>query len=182
MNDDTKSSAKAFDVTPPTALNSQAATTAPKVIVKSDPMLTKAPSDSPSSSVVADHNPEEPVATEQPVVTVATAEKKVLPISEDVKPESQSPEDTKEENGDKQEETFVSTDAMPDTPSSNDLKNAEKSDTMQQPKIYDTNEYFVPIHETSHTHGFVKGSLIAGFIAAVLVLVAVAVLALNVNK
>ncbi len=43
---------------------------------------------------------------------------------------------------------------------------------MQQPKVFDTNEYFVPIEETVHKHGHVRESLIFGSILAIVVVVA----------
>lgn len=182
MSTDQKKAQKAFDITPPSAQNSQAVVTAPKVLVKKDPMLTFAPVQDSSSIKESEQVFENPAPTEQAITSASTGEKTVQPISEEFKAESQDTNPILEEKNEEPEEAFVSTDALPDVPSSNDLNNAEKSESMQKPKIYDTNEYFVPIHETSHSHGFVKGSLVAGFIAALSVLTVVAVIAFQVNK
>lgn len=181
MNDNQDVNPKAFDVMPPTAMNSQAASTAPKVIVKNDPMLTSAPADSTDNSV-NNNQAEEELTIKEQSITSTTPEKTLQPISDDIK--NEQPTDNIEQKATVQTENedYVSTDAVPDAPSSTDLKNSDTTSSMQQPKIFDTNEYFVPIHETSHRHGFVKGSLIAGLVAAILVLVVVAILSFWVSK
>jgi hypothetical protein len=56
------------------------------------------------------------------------------------------------------------------------LDNSQKStndtkDTMQQPAVYDTKEYYLPIKESHHGHGSKKQAIIFGIIFAVLLVV-----------
>lgn len=63
-------------------------------------------------------------------------------------------------------DTETGTAGLPDpaTRAANAIK-----DQMQEPKIYDTNTYHVPINETTHSHGGVKSALVFGAIFAVVV-------------
>lgn len=65
---------------------------------------------------------------------------------------------------------FEASDSLPDE---NDKRTTEATDDMQAPKIYDTKEYFVPIKNTTHSHGHI-GTVIAGIVSALVVLAAVA--------
>lgn len=76
-------------------------------------------------------------------------------------------------------ERFTVTDSMPD-PGEQVAKTAQ--DNMQNPKIYDTKEYYVPIGDTHHTHGNLKGALIFGMICAIIVIGAVIYLMFRVGK
>lgn len=71
------------------------------------------------------------------------------------------------------EQSFDATDNIPDA--AQQLSTAT-TNTMQTPRIYDTKEYFVPIHETTHSHG-VFGTVVAGIVSALIVLAIVVVLA-----
>lgn len=62
--------------------------------------------------------------------------------------------------------SYSSVDSLPDKSeaAANSLK-----DDMQEPKIYDTSVYHVPIKETVHGHGGVKSALVFGLIFAIVV-------------
>lgn len=70
---------------------------------------------------------------------------------------------------------YEASDSLPDE---NDKKTTEATDGMQNPKIYDTKEYFVPIKNSTHSHGHL-GTAIAGVVAAAVVMAVVAFAALN---
>lgn len=125
--------------------------------------------------VVADTEPEEPIAAkvdEQEQVAVdepATEASAIDPLPETVAAESsQEPQPSEKElaEADKEipaSEGYAISDALPDKSVS------EAKDAMQDPKIYDTNAYHVPIKETHHGHGSAKAAFAFGalFAAAV---------------
>jgi hypothetical protein len=175
---------KPFDITPPNAANSQAVTTAPKVIIKGDPMFTDVKPGAPAivpknqammSEPPASENTEKPelISNQEPNIAVNTNGNTIEPSAELVT------ETETQEVAEPKPESFESTDALPDD---NDKRTAEVVDKMQQPRIFDTKEYFVPIHETTHSHGFVKGSIVAAVVTVVIMLAVVGVLAFVVTK
>lgn len=67
-------------------------------------------------------------------------------------------------------------DSLPD---SSQLASFKLTENMQHPLMYDTKEYHPPISQTAHGPSFLIGSLVAGFIFSVIVLV-VLVLSFNI--
>jgi hypothetical protein len=66
-------------------------------------------------------------------------------------------------------ERFAATDALPDP----GQKAAEEAkNNMQDPKPFDTKEYYVPIGNTHHKHGSVKAAMAFGVLCAVLAVAA----------
>lgn len=63
-------------------------------------------------------------------------------------------------------EQYEATDALPD-PSQTAAKNIQAS--MQEPKIYDTTAYHIPIKDAGHGHGGVKMAFLFGAVFAVIV-------------
>jgi ABC-type uncharacterized transport system involved in gliding motility auxiliary subunit len=61
---------------------------------------------------------------------------------------------------------YEATDALPDSIA---IATTQATDAMQSPKIYDTKEYMVPIHDTMHGHGFV-GKIIAALVSVAILL------------
>ena len=59
----------------------------------------------------------------------------------------------------------------------NNVTNAKED--MQQPRIYDTKQYYVPINDTKHKHGFIVGTIIAGLVTAILVVGLIAIFSLS---
>lgn len=101
--------------------------------------------------------------------------------AEQPSPESETHEHVDDSEPQKTEETTsapeqhlaapgVVSDAIPDV---SQKLTAEAEVNMQQPKAFDTNEYFVPIGETVHKHGHLRESLIFGGILAAIVVAAV---------
>lgn len=58
--------------------------------------------------------------------------------------------------------------SLENLPQFND-NNADTEDA-QQPRIYDTKKYHVPINDTNHKHGFLLGTIVAGVLTAIIVL------------
>jgi hypothetical protein len=75
-----------------------------------------------------------------------------------------------------EQKMFEASDSLPDE---NDKRTSDITDNMQSPKIYDTNEYFVPIKNTSHNHGGAQ-IILAGLLSASIVAVIVGYLAMYV--
>lgn len=111
------------------------------------------------------------------------AGKVIVPVSEqpevankkeaddnDVKP--QPPE--KEEPPKPTKESSLSTDINIDS-----LSNDSITNNMQQPRIYDTKQYYVPINDTNHKHGFIVGTIIAGVVTAVLAVSVLAIISMS---
>lgn len=48
--------------------------------------------------------------------------------------------------------------------------NNTDTEDAQQPRIYDTKKYHVPINDTNHKHGFLLGTIVAGVLTAAIVL------------
>jgi len=126
---------------------------------------------------VAKEVPESAVAVEatEPVVATPKAE------ATTVEPLPETTADTTEANAtdasttiDSKEtlvkEQYEATDALPD-PSQTAAKNIQAS--MQEPKIYDTTAYHIPIKDAGHGHGGVKMAFLFGAIFAVIVVAGV---------
>lgn len=63
-------------------------------------------------------------------------------------------------------------DSLPD---SSQIASFKLTENMQRPLMYDTKEYYRPISETAHSHGFLIGSIIAGFIFSLIFLILIVV-------
>ena len=63
-------------------------------------------------------------------------------------------------------ERFSVTDSLPDP---GEKAAATAKADMQDPKPYDTKQYYVPIGNAHHKHGHVKGAFVFGIICAVIV-------------
>lgn len=61
---------------------------------------------------------------------------------------------------------YEASDSLPDM---SQKMTTEMTNDMQSPRIYDTKEYIVPIHDTMHGHGLF-GKIMAGIISAAVVL------------
>ncbi|MDQ5958532.1 MAG: hypothetical protein QG562_351 [Patescibacteria group bacterium] len=59
------------------------------------------------------------------------------------------------------------------------LSNDSITNNMQQPRIYDTKQYYVPINDTNHKHGFIVGTIIAGVVTAVLAVSVLAIISMS---
>lgn len=169
--------------------NPSEATTAPEVTETSEDQKNvsrKAPTIAPINLAVTAEQPEQqaeaPAETDSAdpkpeaitgQTTEAEAQEPALPeTSEDETSEKEDPEkDEPDEAPDTPiKESFASTDALP-----NDSQRASAAakETMQDPKIFDTKAYYVPIGNTKHKHTHARNSAIAGFITAAVVLGAV---------
>jgi hypothetical protein len=73
-------------------------------------------------------------------------------------------------------EAFAAVDALP---SKTAQETTEVTNNMSQPKIFDTKEYFVPIHDTTHKHGHMMGTIIAGIVSALVMLALIYFVALG---
>lgn len=131
-----------------------------------------------------------PIAKNAQPIMVANGDEPEKVIAEEVKPEvsdfvSQPDQvepllDSTNEESDTsltpEQKMFEASDSLPDD---NDKRTAEITDNMQSPKIYDTNEYFVPIKNTSHNHGGAQ-IILAGLLSASIVAVIVGYLVMYV--
>lgn len=107
--------------------------------------------------------------------------KVILPVSEQADSDNQK-DKNKDEITEKQVEPEPTkpkpVEAIKESPLSTDLNIDRAISTaptdLQQPRIYDTKQYYVPINDTKHKHGFLVGTIIAGVVTAV---IAVSVLA-----
>ncbi|MEZ6331240.1 MAG: hypothetical protein R3B12_04510 [Candidatus Saccharimonadales bacterium] len=68
---------------------------------------------------------------------------------------------------------YEASDSLPDM---SEKRTTELTDEMQTPRIYDTKEYIVPIHDTVHSHG-TTGKIVAGIVSGLVVLIIVIVAA-----
>lgn len=64
-------------------------------------------------------------------------------------------------------------DSLPD---SSQIASFKLTENMQRPLMYDTKEYYRPISQTAHSHGFLIGSIVAGFIFSLIFLILIVVL------
>ena len=170
-----------------------------KVIETPESMRTPAETDIVPSTTEVTNEPETPVTVEQttaePTPVDATrsepdtvpepmAETIESPPTVDPLPETANADteqsapvdspDTQEQPADKdvpviETETYAASDALPDD--SQKLAGDTKA-TMQDPKIYDTNVYHVPIKETVHGHGSAKAAFAFGALCAVVAVAA----------
>ncbi|MEI6237385.1 MAG: hypothetical protein WCP03_02185 [Candidatus Saccharibacteria bacterium] len=74
---------------------------------------------------------------------------------------------------------FVASDALPDP---SQPANDDTNQDMQDPKIFDTKEYHVPIGNTHHSHGSLKMALVFGVLCAAIVVGIVLYYVLKVSK
>lgn len=130
-------------------------------------------------------NSQQPLNTDAPVISdivqpastppVSVQPPKIDAVDSSVKPPEQvsPPTTTTAAVANSADDLFEATDNIPDM--SQQMSTAT-TNTMQAPRIYDTKEYFVPIHETTHSHGVI-GTVIAGMISVVIVLAIVFALA-----
>jgi hypothetical protein len=65
--------------------------------------------------------------------------------------------------------SYEASDSLPDL---SEKLTTEMTNDMQTPRIYDTKEYVVPIHDTMHSHG-TMGKIIAAVVSVVVVLAVV---------
>ena len=98
--------------------------------------------------------------------------KTIVPISDQSEISNNKESDDEEEPT--QSEKVKPAEVKKEAPTSTDLNidslssnNIDTKDT-QQPRIYDTKQYYVPINDTKHKHGFIVGTIIAGVVTAVL--------------
>ncbi len=68
---------------------------------------------------------------------------------------------------------YEASDSLPDM---SQKLTTDMTDDMQSPRIYDTKEYVVPIHDTMHSHG-TMGKIIAAVVSATVMLAIVIVIA-----
>ncbi|MCU0667293.1 MAG: hypothetical protein MUF85_01605 [Patescibacteria group bacterium] len=83
------------------------------------------------------------------------------------------PQKNKKELDDVQLDKSENFDAVDNLPSDIAKISTTVSDNSQQPKIYDTKEYHVPITAASHKHGGSVGTVIAGALSAIAVVVVI---------
>jgi len=107
------------------------------------------------------------------------SEKKHSPIIEESDPEPKEAEEPADDSKIIPAEPFAATDALPDP---GETAADEAKDDMQDPKIYDTKEYFVPIGNTHHKHGGLKMAFAFGILCAAAVVGAIFYYALKLNK
>lgn len=83
-------------------------------------------------------------------------------------PEQDAPEPEQPKDEDKpiNTEPFAASDSLPDA---SEKAAAASKDAMQEPKIFDTKEYYVPIGDAHHVHNHGKSSLVVGVFIALLV-------------
>lgn len=111
----------------------------------------------------------------KPVISPPSVEPlpEAAPLVEETKQETNEVSNVSETIEDKDTAingSFASVDGLPDA----NIAAANKiKDGMQEPKIYDTTAYHVPIKETVHGHGGVKGAFIFGSVFAVVVVSAI---------
>lgn len=143
-------------------------TEAPKLETSESPTIAEAEAEATPITATTEPAvaPEQPKPYEEPVATTETAESNVPASQPEANPASETTPATEEPVT----SSFTSVDGLPDS-STQDV-NAVK-DGMQEPKIYDTSVYHVPIKETVHGHGAVKSALIFGAIFAIVVVGAV---------
>jgi len=145
-------------IQPPSAAMDEPTQAKPiKVASETSPVITEAEEPVPAPAELAEEAPK--VAAEVPAVD---------PLPESV-PEEQKEEPAEEIPEDKDEpmpDTFEASDALPD---SSERAANEIKDGMQDPKLYDTTAYHVPIKETHHSHGGVKAALVFGALFALIV-------------
>lgn len=114
-------------------------------IVEDTPVVEQTAQATPIEAPAVNPLPEQKLP--EPVIETPEIEDKDIPVSE----------------------IYQASDALPDESekTASDLK-----DGMQEPKLYDTTAYHVPIKETHHGHGSAKAALVFGALCAVVVLVA----------
>lgn len=138
---------------PAEPVSSQKATTAERVV---KPLTTETPKD---------ELPKTPAKT-----TDAAEMPEVNPLPETTEPEPAEavPNDKSEskETEDTVAASYQATDALPDN---SQQAAAAIKNTMQEPKIFDTTAYHIPIKETHHTHGSSKMAFTVGTLFALVV-------------
>ena len=111
-----------------------------------------------------------PVSVQEPEIKDEVKETSQEPVTEIAEAPIEEPKDPEIAVKDHSASPYEAVDALP-TKAAQDVTTA--TDAMQQPRVYDTKEYFVPIHDTSHKHGYMVGTIIAGIITAIIAVAAV---------
>ena len=117
----------------------------------------------------------EPLAEVQPDSKTEPTQESPAKPADDKTPE-ESPKDSKEQPAQEPEgkdvpipqDQFANTDSV----ENNNKKTAVPAEDIQDPKIYDTKEYYVPIGKIHHKHGGLRGAFVFGIICALLVVAA----------
>lgn len=134
----------------------EAASTAPVETVPESAMAKEAETTEPEQPEAEAE--EEELETEEQIVT------------ETAEPEEEKPEEPEEEPAAPIKESFGMVDAGLDD---SQRATAAAKEAMQEPKIYDTKAYYVPIGNSHHKHGHVAGAIVAGILTAAAVALAV---------
>jgi hypothetical protein len=113
----------------------------------------------PTSSVEQQPAEKSPatVAEKTATPTTITGEKRIEPLT---KQDESSSQPTEPEKPHEQEEH--------PTPDSSQIMTAHAEENMQNPKLFDTKEYHLPITQSVHGHGSKLGAILFGLIFAVL--------------
>lgn len=112
---------------------------------------------------------EKPDEAKEPKKQLKTGEKRIEP---DIKFDEEQKEANKVKDAEKIESTATveySADPLPDHSQKNSKKTRE---AMQQPTVYDTKEYYLPIKELHHGHGSKKQAIVFGIIFAAIIVAA----------
>ncbi len=141
----------------------------PPVEVATEPKEEPTAIELPPSPI--SEEPKEPVE-EKPALAVPPPEHDMpavnpLPETTPEEPAEEAEAEKEQAEADKDvaaPEPFAATDALPD---SSTLAANEAKDGMQDPKLYDTKAYHVPIKETHHGHGSAKAAFAFGIVCAV---------------
>jgi hypothetical protein len=99
---------------------------------------------------------------EEPEEGAANYEKSEDPEQKD----TTSNEEPKDEDKPVNTEPFAASDSLPDA---SEKAAASTKEVMQEPKIFDTKEYYVPIGDAHHAHGHGRTSLLVGLLVAAIV-------------
>lgn len=136
-----------------------------KIVDVGAPTITKHPSGMAQNSQDAEASPEESQAIiSNSGTTITPPTLTAEDTSTDLVPAT--PDATSEVESVKPAAPYEATDSLPDSIA---ISATQATDAMQAPKIYDTKEYMVPIHDTMHGHGLM-GKIIAALVSVALLL------------
>lgn len=137
----------------------------------------------PPEEVVEEPEPEEEKAEEQetkqePKADKSAGEKVVKPLEDSENKDQPIEEKPQPDTPAPPPERFSAIDALPEEEKTTE----EVKEGMQDPSIYDTKEYYVPIGNTHHSHGGLKMAFAFGLLCAVIVVGAIIFYMLNIAK
>lgn len=140
---------------------------------------------SSNGSITNNQSTDQPSDESEPEKTVSKKGISIKPLNNPETTEPKGPNSTESQElpkktykNDKSLTISTTYEASDSLPNNIDIKTTEATNNMQSPRIYDTKEYFVPIKDTTHSHGHL-GTILAGLVAAAVVMAVVAFAAMN---